>query len=113
MNPANKPSLCPNCGAEVAADQTRCANCGYALYPRPQLENPKKYATFWPTAPMPKPASIIMLIVVGLPSALCGGCGFLAYSSGSIGFGIVFALLGFGLLGYLIYEVRRAFRRDK
>jgi len=100
---------CNNCGQDLEMDTDVCPNCGqpvigqqYVAYPRQQLGKPK----------LQKPAvrvlSVILLVLLGVPTCLGGGCfllvGGVQLTSGVQGL-FVFAF-GVVLMGVFMLLVR-------
>ena len=75
---------CPNCGFQMAHGATRCESCGYA-FPKAAARTGEKIA------------AVLLLVLFGVPAALCGGCGLIIDSTSAGGW-----LMGLGGLAVIV-----------
>ena len=86
---------CPNCGLEMPATQPVCENCGY------QFVNTTDRT-------VERVVTILLLVFIGVPAALFGGCVLLMSAGDPSGLG--FALVPLAIFGLLLWLTIRAYR---
>ena len=110
-------SKCPNCGANVPKDASTCPNCGATKYPRPQRKDRRDAMRDWAFGkPLARATGTTVLIACGLFFGFMGGCGvYVAITGEDVvkAFGVFFALLGFLLVLYAVWEFRRSLRSGR
>jgi len=76
---------CPNCRFQMGHSTTRCESCGYA-YPKPASRAGEKIA------------SVLLLVLFGVPAAFCGACSLVVGSTSALGWIMAVGGIGFFLV---------------
>ena len=112
---------CKSCGGEVGESESYCPHCGERMFGDTNISSEDEKKGLTPAAQgLFSTLSMALLIVIGLPTCLAGGC-LLAFSNagGPVGastppapaIGILVVGLGglaiFGLLLWMFYRQRR------